>query len=123
MHAHALQAFQHDRPFAQKVMRYDGLSYIPELARWRIDSALQDRASLRYENHDVAIGRALHALNQQLRRDGIDKIGKQDYQRPSLQPCVELSQSQCEVRLVVLVFELGRRSLDPSEAGDPTNRS
>ena len=120
--AEPLQPLEHDAALAQEVVRDHRLRDVGELPRRRIDRALQHRAALGDEHDDVPVGHPLHALDQQLGRDGIDEIGEQDDQRAPLEPRIELGQAEGEIGLLMMVVELGGGALDAAEARHAADR-
>ena len=117
--AEPLQPLEHDAALAQEVVRDHGLRDVGELARHRVDRALQHRAALGDEHDHVPVRHPLHALDQQLGRDGVDEVGEQDDQRAPLEPRIELGQTEGEIGLLVMVVELGGGALDTARSSTP----
>src|SRR5215831_14458784 len=71
----------------------------------------------------MAIGNSLHAFDQELGRDRIDEVGEQDDQRAALEPGIELGEAEREVRLLMLVAQLGGRAANAGKARDSADRT
>ena len=80
---------------------------------------LENRTALRDKDDEMLVRDPLHAFDQELSRDRIDKVGEQDHQRAALEPRIELGNPKSEIGLLVVIVEFGGGALERMKPATP----
>jgi len=84
------EPFEDDAPLAHEVLGDHRLGHVREPIGRCVGGRLEEGIHEGHEQHHVACCHPLHALDHQLCRHGIDKVGEQHDQRAPVQAQVQL---------------------------------
>src|SRR5882762_3690788 len=84
-------------PLAQKIAGEYGTRDVTATCGESFEDIRNQTIPQSYEDQNVTAGKTPDVFDQQLRSDGIDEFGEQNYQRSSPQACLQFSDTQREI--------------------------